>query len=1486
MKPRLFCLFPVASLLVYFLSLGAARADEADPLATAVKVADLDTTAFTDWVDGLARAMPQKDGPRHVVWTRDTAPEWDGAAFGDSKIAGPRYLRIGFTSPLLVGAVLVRGGGQLSALRPGAAYPGDPADASQWVAAQRPLKGRIVDDEVSREEYAVWVFPKAIPTRALRFTHRARPTDTAYAGWLGGIYVLADRLSNVAPQAVAGTDVNGESAARINDETNNSCWNAWDNGPDGGPQVVSPGHPVDVVLAWPREVSLCGLSALWAGFASADVQLYRGPPGRPPREATESDWQTVKTFDKLQNHYPRALGVNVLSFGRTVSTRAVRVRITKGTSESHPHLEGKTKQGKRVWLGELLALQPLNDEELSTSILAPLEQAALHPPIPIRFTLSQAGFVTLVIDDPQGRRVRNLVGQTRLPAGQNVIWWDGTDDLGRDPEAARHGVYHIPGRPVAPGEYRVRGLIHAGINLRYEFSVYNGGWPAWSTADHTGGWLTNHTPPSSALYVPGEQTAGSSERDRVGPDGRRVAQTPGVDPLVFLGSYVSEGGDGLAWVDLDGRKQGGVGWVGGAWTGAPYLARDAGPSPAPAAFAYAGSAWEGELRLTALTRSGDKPVVKYNFPGGKDASALTGLAVHNGLMVCSLPKQHEILFVDAKAGKVLGAASVDDPRGLAFDPQGRLLALIGRQLRRYAMPDAMRGTVPIFAEQGTSREPTDASAAKMGPSPSARLLFAPQVLVADGLEDPQHVVQDQQGNFYVSDRGASHQVKVFDAAGKRLRTIGTPGAPKAGPYDPHHMNNPNGLTIDGRRQLWVAETDFQPKRVSVWTLEGKLLKAFYGPAEYGGGGVLDPRDKTRFYYHGMEFKLDWEQGRDRLVRVFFRPGPDDLALSTGFGTGGQPETPLEVTTTSGSVRRYFTNCYNSNPTNGASVAFLWIDRDGIARPVAALGQANDWELLKGEAFKPRWPKGVDLSGDRWRNQTLFVWSDLNGDGRVQPEEVTMVKAAVGGVTVMPDLAFVVSRIDDRAVRLTAGRFTPQGVPLYDLSAGEVLAAGSQPPTSSGGDQALVDPSGWTILTVAPKPFAPQSLGGVFRGQVRWSYPSLWPGLHASHESPPPDRPGELIGTTRLLGGFVTPRGGQGGPLWAVNGNQGNIYLFTADGLFVSELFRDIRKGEGWAMPVAQRGMVLGDVSLHDENFWPSIAQTSDGEVYLVDGARTSLVRVEGLATIRRLPPMRLEVTADQLRRAQAYLVESEAQRQTFEGRPTLKVAIRPAPPVVDGKLDDWAGADWATVDRSGVAAFFDSNSKPYNVTAAVAVAGDRLYAAFRTGDAQLLRNSGETPRAPFKTGGCLDLMLGADARADANRADPVPGDVRLLVTLVHDKPLALLYRAVVPGTKDPVPFSSPWRTITIDRVDDISDKLQFAASEGNYELSIPLSALNLKPVAGQVLQGDVGILRGNGFETLHRVYWSNKATAITSDVPSEAQLTPRLWGRWMFEAVK
>jgi len=146
-------------------------------------------------------------------------------------------------------------------------------------------------------------------------------------------------------------------------------------------------------------------------------------------------------------------------------------------------------------------------------------------------------------------------------------------------------------------------------------------------------------------------------------------------------------------------------------------------------------------------------------------------------------------------------------------------------------------------------------------------------------------------------------------------------------------------------------------------------------------------------------------------------------------------------------------------------------------------------------------------------------------------------------------------------------------------------------------------------------------------------------------------------------------------------------------------------------------------------------------------------------------------------------------------------------------------------------------------------------------------------------------MIGTNPDAKPDRPAAVAGDERLLISQVAGKTKALLYHAVVPGTaeKDKVPFNAPWHGITLDRVDDVSDQVQLAADEsGNYEIAVPLSVLGLKPQAGTQIKGDIGILRGDGKQTTQRIYWANKGTAIVSDVPSEAELTPGLWGTWEF----
>ncbi len=176
-----------------------------------------------------------------------------------------------------------------------------------------------------------------------------------------------------------------------------------------------------------------------------------------------------------------------------------------------------------------------------------------------------------------------------------------------------------------------------------------------------------------------------------------------------------------------------------------------------------------------------------------------GLAVHDGIAVVSLKKENKLLYIDVKQKKLIDSESVQSPRGLAFDAEGRLLVLSGGQLLRNK-----------------------------------------EVLI-HSLEDPVAITFDARQRMYVSDRGNSHTIKVFDANGKYITQIGKPGAPRTGLYDPLHINNPAGIAIDSKEQLWVTEEEFLPKRVSVWSLDGKLIKAFYGPPKYGGGGTLDPK---------------------------------------------------------------------------------------------------------------------------------------------------------------------------------------------------------------------------------------------------------------------------------------------------------------------------------------------------------------------------------------------------------------------------------------------------------------------------------------------------------------------------------------------------------------------------------------------------------------------------------------------------------------------
>lgn len=1482
---------------------------------TPVTRALLDPDVYAEALDaehegGESPLAPRLKGdaqkPTWVVHTRDGSIGHGGVAYGLGKNPGPRRLRIGFREPVAVGTVVALGNGALAFLKPDAEYPGRLDADEDWIPAQRLDDDQrpVASEPATANAIVGWVAPPGLKTRALRFTHTPGELDADFTGRLGGVLVLSGRYENLAPRARPVVSDNPGRASRLVNGLRQT-WGAWDNRSAPAAEkdrqvlydnpairVVSPEHPVRVLLAWPEAVSLAALVTEFGGFTEATVERFVGPDGRHPADALHSvdpaDWAPVATYDRLTSGYAGTMTPGVLRFPEPVTTRAVRLTITRADAYArHPHVVNKTLQGRRVWLDEIFALRDLADQPLPDP--EPADDAdnveETPPPIAVRFTLPEDGFVTLVIEDERGDRVRNLIAETPFPAGEHTVGWDASDDLARDRDAAMHGLYRIPTRPVAPGAYRVRGLWRKAVSATYERCLYREGQPPWPSADNTGGWLADHSPPQSALFVPADDAE----------DGR---------PAVWLGCFVVEGGHGLIRVGMDGDKITGRRWIGGNWTGAPYLARDAAPrdnadgqGPVPAHAFYAASAFrpdrkkpEMEIRLTPFGRDGHtRPSIKHIFvpaDAEKDGDAayraqehIGGLAVRDGIAVVSMTRENRLLVVDVRTGDVRASIPAPRPLGLAFDAQGALLAVLDGRL---------------VATKGTWR-PDD--------SPFLPLVRAD---ARDG-DQPRQLAFDPQGRLYVGFAGTRNNVVRYTRADDgTLRpdlAFGEPGPSAIGPYNPRRMNQPAGLAVDVQGRLWVAEYNYVPKRVSVWRGgDASLDRAFYGPGQYGGGGVVDSRDPARAYYADggsgtMAFRLDEKTGRYVLESVLYRRPPGDTLSRTGHHADGAPQSPLYV-----DGRRYFTNAFNSNPVSGAPFAMIHRENpDGTLVPTAAFGDAARFPPARTPALQRRRAELAGQSEEEYqqrRKKPAFhvLWVDLDGDGQAQENEIELRLRAASGITVLNDLSFAVARLGEQTVVFAPVGFTDGGVPRYDLDHPRVLFDKVLPPGSSGGNQALFldDDGGWGVVTLGYGPFERESIaGGRADGTRRWSIPSPWPGLHASHRAPRPNRPGQLIGTTRLLGDFFRPGDGREA-LWALNSNHGQAYVFTRDGLLVATLFEDMRMGRPWRMSNARTGLSLNGITLGDENFWPSITATPDGRVYMVDGRRSAVVRLEGLDSVRRLPDIDLTVTPDDLLRVEIWRAQRETARRERVGGHEVTARLPAAAPVVDGLLDDWHDARWVDIDRSGTSAYFNANTRPYRIQGALAVADGRLFAAWRTGDPRIALNQGDVDNALFKSGGALDLMLGTRPDAPADRTQAAEGDLRLLFALVPDAktkrpaPRALLYRPVVEGAtaEDRVPFASPWRTVTFDRVEDVTAQVAWAADDrGNYELSVPLSVLGVDdaPVAGTVWRGDLGVLRGQDGVTTARVYWSNKATAIVSDVPSEALLAPHLWGTIRFE---
>lgn len=712
-------------------------------------------------------------------------------------------------------------------------------------------------------------------------------------------------------------------------------------------------------------------------------------------------------------------------------------------------------------------------------------------------------------------------------------------------------------------------------------------------------------------------------------------------------------------------------------------------------------------------------------------------------------------------------------------------------------------------------------------------------LITD-LRVPRLLTLDGKGRLYVYDHGTERRVvRVYDAHGKYLYDIGKPGPQKPGPYDPTRFSDLCAISTDAAGDnIWMVYPHEDPRRVMRFKTDGTFLQDYFGGANYGGGGVLDPHDKSRFWFKNMLFSLDWEKGTTKLKALV------SMKYEEASVWGGDKTFRMEWVPISYKGRTYLVSAPLSHlPTMPVGAVFLFDEKTSKVRMVAAMGTAASFPYVRTVEAQEK------LHGEPF-GRFNFIWIDRSGDGEVQLDEVEFTPRAQDAANLGPF---------DRELGVMAGN-TRYEVKELLQDGTPVFAARQMPFTAhlrlNNGNYFRFGDAGKSNEVLSP------------RGERIWSYKAH---LGMDGLNVPPWSPG-LVDLQFGIAGHAVAGTGDLGEFFVIHANNGQMNIWTADGLLAGHVTHHTRdpRAKGW--PEAHtRGTRLDGLTLGQEHFHHYFCRTEQDDKYYLVGLSTSVIEVRGFEKFTR-DSGEFQVTRAMLEKT--HLWEAARLRK-------IQFAM---PPIIDcplGKFPEASPAAEITPSEINDLARFRMGYDQ-----------DNLYLkwSLRAEATGPFRNGGDDFRRAFKTGTCVDFQIGTDAAADADRAGPVAGDLRVLVTSLNGKPMAILYRAVAPQS----PKEQAWATTTVaggttsfDQVVILKNApitVTSAGGETVVSATLPLKELGLKPVIGATYRMDWGVLSSrDGNLTTARKYWANATASGTTDEPTEARLTPNLWGFVRFQ---
>ncbi|MHC1769963.1 MAG: FlgD immunoglobulin-like domain containing protein [Verrucomicrobiia bacterium] len=322
---------------------------------------------------------------------------------------------------------------------------------------------------------------------------------------------------------------------------------------------------------------------------------------------------------------------------------------------------------------------------------------------------------------------------------------------------------------------------------------------------------------------------------------------------------------------------------------------------------------------------------------------------------------------------------------------------------------------------------------------------------------------------------------------------------------------------------------------------------------------------------------------------------------------------------------------------------------------------------------------------------------------------------------------------------------------------------------------------------------------------------------------------------------------------------GTFHLFTRDGLYVAQLFKDQRLGETGPEVINAEAFAGQLVKLEKSGRYVLLAGDTDGRVTEVSGLET-IRRFEG---VYELTERNLQLAASA--RQEYARLRAQAQRLTVaRGRGALDLA-EPVVKIVDA-------------------------NRGFSVRAAYD--RENLYVAYRVQSPAELVNAIPDPQIIFKGGNLIDIQIATHPGLDPKRQEPGPGDVRLLVSRQQGKTVAVLYRAkVAEFNGEPITLRSPTGQEIFDSI-MATDRvgLEYRRIDGGFTamVTIPREVVGwTQAEPGRLMRLDVGYLFGNstGNRCAQRAYWSNNSPTanIIDDIPSESRLEPNQWGSALLE---